>query len=120
MVPPVDILNRRAASGGRVAGSGCGLSTSSCAHGRSSRLRIARRDRAFAFRFGVAVGQCVAFLVSCEHSDYVRLHPAARVGRTVPRVSQFAGELGPNRAVNTDAPRARLRPRRGSPVTLVR
>ena len=26
----------------------------------------------------------------------------------------------PNRSVNTDAPRARLRPRSGSPVTLVR
>ena len=26
----------------------------------------------------------------------------------------------PNLAVNTDAPRARLRPRRGSPVTFVR
>ena len=102
LVPSVHVLQRRA---GRVAGSGSGWCASSRAHGRSSRLRSARRERALALSFGDTVGQRVALLVPREQAGYLALHRAARVDPTVHRAFRFAGERGPNPAVNTDARR---------------
>ena len=100
VVPSVNFCERRAVSGGRVAGSGGGLPPSARAHGRSSRLRLARLDSALALSFGVAIGQSVAFLAPCEQAGCGRLHPTARAGGAVPRACRFAGGHGPNPAVN--------------------
>ena len=99
-MPPVYVFQRRAVSGGRVAGSGCGLRASSRAHGRSLHLRFARRDGAFALRFGVAVESCAALPMARAKNECGRLHPAARAGQAVGQAFRFSGELGPNRAVN--------------------
>ena len=104
-MPPVHIYERRAGSAGRVAGSSGGSFASARAHGWPSRHRFARRDGAFALRFGVRVWPRVAFLVAGEQCGSGSLHPAARVSLAAHRAWRFAGELGPNRAVNTDAHR---------------